>query len=313
MSEPAQISLLRQMREIVRSGQNSAPEHPHRIGMDLLNKNDFAGAATAFRAAIEQNPNFSFSQHGLGEALFHSAEKSEAETVFRRAVELNPHYAPSFAFLGEIQTEKGNFLEAEQLYRQSLKLQPENVFALKGLARTLLKNARNAQSEAADLLKKAYKARRDDPDILANLLDLQFTNVDFCVQVADDLTHDNSLQKAVFFYHMALRYRPDSKIVWLKLANVLQDIGNGDAVGECLRHADALAENTWETFELLGILLTKQDSLTEAIAAYRRASELDPTNAQLHKTIGDLLARQNQLSDANAAYQRALELGFVIY
>jgi len=310
LQTPSQLSMLRQMRDIVRAGQNYDAEHPHRVGLDLLNKSDFGGAAAAFREAIRLNPDFAFSHHGLGEALFNCGENSEAETAFARSIELNPYYAPSHSFLGELQAAKSNALEAEKFYRQALELDSENIIALKGLAKLLVKNAGILQAEAADLLKKAYRSSQEDTDILGVLLDLPIVDVDFCLSVGERLAQDNFLQKAVFFYRTALRLRPDDKAIWLKLANVLQDLGNKDAVAECVRYAQTITENTAETFELSGNLLTKQESLTEAIAACRRASELNPTDAQLHKKIGDLLARQNQLADACVSYKRALELGF---
>ena len=48
--------------------------------------------------------------------------------------------------------------------------------------------------------------------------------------------------------------------------------------------------------------------LEEAIAAYRRAIELNPDHAEAHNNLGNVLGEQGRLDEAIAAYHRAIAL-----
>lgn len=54
--------------------------------------------------------------------------------------------------------------------------------------------------------------------------------------------------------------------------------------------------------------LEKEQKWDEAIAAYRRAIELNPDYSWSHKHLGDILAERGQLTEASACYRRALQL-----
>src|SRR5262249_22072973 len=57
-----------------------------------------------------------------------------------------------------------------------------------------------------------------------------------------------------------------------------------------------------------GIALYDQGKLDEAVAAYRKAVELDPKRALAHKNLGAALARQGKRDEAVAEYRKAIEL-----
>jgi superkiller protein 3 len=58
----------------------------------------------------------------------------------------------------------------------------------------------------------------------------------------------------------------------------------------------------------LGILLTKQGRIAEAIEQYRKAIELNPNRAEFYNNLGNLLAKQNQTDEAIEQFQKALEV-----
>lgn len=73
----------------------------------------FADAATAFRRAMELQPNNSNYQNYLGEALVFTATRgrqplTEAERYFRRALELEPGNAMSRFYLATIKNDRGD-------------------------------------------------------------------------------------------------------------------------------------------------------------------------------------------------------------
>jgi tetratricopeptide (TPR) repeat protein len=57
-----------------------------------------------------------------------------------------------------------------------------------------------------------------------------------------------------------------------------------------------------------GDRLLEEGNLEEAIAAYRRAIELNPDYSRSHHNLGESLAKLGQFEEASASYRRAIEL-----
>ena len=58
----------------------------------------------------------------------------------------------------------------------------------------------------------------------------------------------------------------------------------------------------------LGLVLTNQRRLEEAVASLQRAIQLQPNFAGAHNNLGAALADQGRLEEAAASYQRAIQL-----
>ena len=61
-------------------------------------------------------------------------------------------------------------------------------------------------------------------------------------------------------------------------------------------------------FNLIGAQHSKLEQLDEAIAAYKRAVEIEPSFAVAHVNMANMLKDKGELDDAIASYRRALEL-----
>ena len=54
--------------------------------------------------------------------------------------------------------------------------------------------------------------------------------------------------------------------------------------------------------------LQKQRKLDEAIACFRKATEIDPNYAKAHYKLGNALSHKKKLHEAIAAYRKAIEI-----
>lgn len=63
-----------------------------------------------------------------------------------------------------------------------------------------------------------------------------------------------------------------------------------------------------KTLSNLGALYRKQGKITEALAAYQKALEIDPRSKEGHFGLGIVYASQQQYTDAEASYQKALAI-----
>ena len=77
-----------------------------------------------------------------------------------------------------------------------------------------------------------------------------------------------------------------------------------DAV-DPLAHVAKLSPQSGPAHFYLGEALNKLDRLKEALAAYERASELEPGNWRAFKGVGIVLDRMGRPADAAAFYRRA--------
>lgn len=307
------LKLLREMREIVRTRQKNDSDHPHQIGVKLIRQEKFAEAAEKFREAVRLNPDFSFSHHYLGTALYELGNIDEAQTAFLKAAELNSHYAATYLYLGKIEAERENLAEAERYYRKTLELHPDFVEGMFGLAAVLTENRHNELEELIELLEKIIQTDLTNDAILSQLINLHPVEADFYINLADDLLKSGQTNKAFLLYRLAMLADPELPSAKLKLADILHNIGERQASAEYLENASALPNQTVESFRLIGDLFARQESYTQAIAAYRQILKFDSADAEIYKKIGDALVRQNQIEDAQLAYGKAVELGYKVF
>jgi tetratricopeptide (TPR) repeat protein len=96
------------------------------LGAALYAKNDLEGAISAYRKAIQLDPQDFKAYYNLGSALFDKKDVEGAIKAFRTAIQLNPKYPNAYGGLGFALLHKGQFGEARQATLQALKLAPTN-------------------------------------------------------------------------------------------------------------------------------------------------------------------------------------------
>lgn len=186
---------LRERSEAARAAAEREPDHPVGrllLGSTLAERNDAAGAATAFRRAAEQAPDLAAAHFELGKVLIRLDDLEGALAAFRRATETLPEFASGWAnagaALGELERpaegladlrraadldplshapisnlgvtlrDLGRLEEAEAAFRRALELAPDFVFGRYNLAGAVYLRGRHA--EAVRLFEEA---RERDP------------------------------------------------------------------------------------------------------------------------------------------------------
>jgi tetratricopeptide (TPR) repeat protein len=81
-------------------------------------------AISAYRKAIELNPDSYDSYHSLGEALVKLNHFDEAVLVYGRAIELNPNFYKSYSQLGGVLAKQGQLDTALVYQQKAIELQP---------------------------------------------------------------------------------------------------------------------------------------------------------------------------------------------
>lgn len=185
---------------------------------------------------------------------------------------------------------EGDIHRAIAAYRQALVVGPENADTLNLLGTGLLQVGETA--EAVSFLERATRKQKNNPRLLANLAQcyialnrygeacetfrkasrIEPQQVQFQLGVATALALQGQLSEAqAQLQRLAARF-PASALVWFNLGNVMRD----------------------------------QKRPEQAIAAYRRALEMDPQLIDARNSIGSVLHSSLRFAEAEAQYRECI-------
>jgi len=214
----------------------------------------------------------------------------QAEDLVARVLAANPDEPDGLQLLGLVRENQNRLADAESLLRRSLAVRPNQPHVQVHLGRLLAQSGRH--QDAIDVLQAVAQAQPDLFDAFVILAQVQFT--------LDDLA------AAELNYRSALRLSPESQVALLGLSVLLNKTGRPAEAESLLRSA---AENTarpvsWQAriASGLGLSLDLQGKPEQAIAAWRRAIALDPTNAEAHRELNALLYRMGRTEEFLTSY-----------
>ncbi|HEY8255060.1 MAG TPA: tetratricopeptide repeat protein [Rhizomicrobium sp.] len=219
----------------------------------------------------------------------------EADAVLARVLAAHPDEPDGLQLLGLVRENQGRPAEAEQLLRRSLAARPKQPHVQVHLGRILAETGKHQQ--AIDLLQAAVKAKPDLFDAFVVLAQVQFTMGD--------------LAAAETNYRSALRLAPESPTALLGLGVLLTQTRRPVDAESLLRTG---ARNTarppsWQAkiARNLGLSLDLQGKTEEALEAWQRAIELDPTNTEAHRELNALLYRLGRMQEFLDSYDQAAQ------
>jgi Flp pilus assembly protein TadD len=202
---------------------------------------------------------------------------TEASNDLLEALKLSPETAADTLLAARIADQAGENEAAETAYRRVLAVDPKSAPACAGLAHVLI--ARKQYPEAETLLRAALEQSPDDPTITAQLA---------TVLAAQDKAEALPLLEKLHEAH------PNDPAIARMLAAVLADAG--DYAGSDRLYTALLAATPNDAALLLGHgqNFVHQLRYAEAFAAFNKATQLDPTNADGWSGLAFAASRTNQ-------------------
>lgn len=231
-------------------------------------------AISGYRALLKVDPTEGRWPHLLAILLAGAGRLDEAVSLWRQATELAPAQTIVWLRLGDAHLKLNQLADAETAYQQALRRAPDNVQILFGLARCDLQAGR--LTGARSRLLQATAAHPDFPgaqSLLAMVYD-RLGNPEAAALARSRVTGDGRYTAA-----------PDP---W---ALDLAALGHNPYV--LLTAASAEASD---------------GQPQKAVPLLRRALELTPNDARLHRQLGNTLARLGETPAALAALEHALTL-----
>jgi len=205
------------------------------------------------------------------------SDPTEASNDLLEALKLTPETPDDTLLAANLADQAGEFEEAEAAYRRVLARDPKSSGANAGLAHILI--ARKRFPEAETLLRAALEQIPDDPALTAQLA---------AVLAAQDKAEALPLLQKL---HQS---QPESSAITRMLAEVLAE--SGDAASSDTLYASLLAASPNDPVLLIvhGQNLTRLTRYPEALAAFDKATRLDPTSAEGWSGLAYAASRTNQ-------------------
>ena len=257
----------------------SAPPDPYlagRFGMLLHAHDQLEPAAAAYARAEALQPGnaaWSYYQADIAATL---GRHADALAALERALAIRPGDRPALVRRADMLRQLSRLEESEAAYRQLLGEQPEDATLLYGLGRVL--SARGQDTEAVAILESACRTAPD------------FGAAHFAL--ANVLRRTGKLDQAAHHMRLAQFHERSAPAA---LDPLMSEVGElSQSAARYLR---------------TGARLDREGKLEEAIAAHRRALEIDPSSAQAHTNLISLYARAGQPQLSQAAYRAALATG----
>jgi len=262
---------------------------------------DVPAAEAAYRQALAQRPNYAGAMSNLGTVLQDTGRIDEAVALFRAAMELEADNAAHAVNLGGALCRQRSFSEAALVLRHALDRDGNNAEAAYNFGNALQGLGR--LPDAADQYQRATILRPDYADAWTNLGNVQKELGEFKLATAA--------------YEAALGAQPDSVAALNNLSCLLRTLGRLEEAKVVLRRGlalnarhpfdelragsfDELRAGSFDGFSKLtagelragsilynnlGNVLKDSGELDEAIDCFRRALELDPTDAATHSNL----------------------------
>jgi len=295
------------------------------LGRILLVQGDFAGAAASLRRALELDPFSSADTHfELARALAAIGSNEEALAHVEIALQQKPT-PDALALLGGLLLATHRVQQAVDRLQEAVRQAPDRPDLMSTYALAL------QQRGDFDLAEQTYrKAIHQNPDFaeiranLGHLLVLRRRLPDAVVELqaavklkpifpqahhhlALAYTGLGKVDEALASYRTALEQEPRLVGAWEGLGRVLLDVRKYQAAVTAFSNAVALRP-TSPGYILLSIAHGGLEDLDGALAATRKAAEIDPNSADAHDALGGELKWTGQLEAGLAELRRALEL-----
>ena len=293
----------------------------HRLGAVLAAQKRYTAAITYFREAAGIEPANPEHPVALALAMYDNGDGAGAIELLAATVKAQPRSALAQANLGTLYARERRYEQAEEHLRSALVLEPSNDVVRLSLAKTLIGVGR--QSEALPLLNElldrkpvhaegrflrgmVYRRTGEYDRAAGDLrLAVQENPRDYPSQYNYGfvLARIGKLGEAREHLEIARRLHPDSEEAQFQLAGVLRRLNQKETARKELAEFEArkkqhLQESMAGTTASRANQALIDGDLRAAIEGYRKALQLDPSNA---KTYYNLALAQSKLGDSRSA------------
>jgi tetratricopeptide (TPR) repeat protein len=270
----------------------------------------------------------------------HTDEINQAIEQYKLALNADPDSAELSDDLAELYFRADRVHEAETAARVTLKSHPEDIDAHRLLGRIYLRQLGEGQNGGASAANSATVLDQAIAEF-SKIVALQPRSVEDHMVLGQLYTVKHQPEKAEAEFKTAQAIEPESEEVVLNLARLYAESGGiqhavkaieavpedgrtpkmeftlgalydqlkqpKDAIA-AYKRADDLEPGDLQTLDALASALLNDDQLDEALKQYQALSEADPENTEALVHIGEILRRQGKYEDALASIRKARKI-----
>ena len=271
---------------------------------------DPLAASSALEAAVDELPGYPPALILLGELREELGDRAGAAAAYRQALELDPGSALGLFRLGSVVLAERDPQEALRLLERALALQPGAGAVRSALARAWSAagdrdRAREVVRAGPGLPETGLPSIEDPIHFRMNERDISSPRLLARARAARGA---GRLGDAESLYRDLARLRPRDADVLAEFGAVLDQRGKSGEAEPLYRDAVALdSEQSLARFGL-GVLRAREGDLPAAEYEFGAALDSRPEEPRTHAALGDVLLRQRRFEPALAALERAAEL-----
>ena len=234
-------------------------------------------------------------QFGKPEFVQHAIEE------YKAAINADPHSPQLYDGLADLYFRTGRAHDAESTARELLKDSPNDIDAHKLLGRIYLRqlgeqqNSPSSASPSGNVLDQAIGE-------FEKIVALQPKSVEDHMVLGSLYTVKHQQAKAEEQYKIAQAIEPESEEVVLNLARVYVESGNIDRAAKLIE-AVPESDRTARMEFTLGAAYEQMKRPKDAIAAYKRATDLEPGDVPSMNALGQALLNDGQMDAALKEYK----------
>ena len=303
----------------------SLPECQEILCQQALAEGDPQTASEHARQALAMRPRSHALHASLGMALGDTGKIPEALEELNTAIEIAPHRGSYHAELAVLLSRQGKLEQAEAEFRLAVDLEPEDQAVRQQLIRFYLSQGRTREAQAefnnlddsgsqstlSDInrvLLLSQLGKHAEATRLATLLQAgNRDNWQINLVLGTALNSSGDHQGAMLPLLKATRGNRNSPEIYYQLGLACFQAGDFQNAVVFLGKAVKLAPHHFRAALQLANTYYVSNRPELALAAYRSAERLDPTNQELCGNQGGLLMQLGQLAEARAVYLRGLE------
>ncbi|NQV87225.1 MAG: sulfotransferase [Woeseiaceae bacterium] len=259
--------------------------------LDYLQRERPLRAEEACRDYLTNHPGCVDHLRLLGLALLKQNRAAAAEESLRFALSLDPDFPQLHEDLGSALAMQSRFDDAVTEFKKAIQMQPALPLARRKLGQALIAAGRG--DEADEALRDYVE---DDPERAAIIKGAQ-------------LYLDGKIDDAIELYRDVLKKNPGNVNAMQYLAGAYwQEKKRPDDAEALLRRAVHIAPDFARAWMTLGALFMDTNKFIEAIAAFEKATKLEPRNPDAWSGLGNANGRAMYPEKAIEAFEKSLAI-----
>jgi len=301
------------------------------VALSRMDREHWPAAVDQLLEVLRLKPDHVDARVDLSSILALEGDSSAAAAQLEQAIRLAPENPDLYVLLGKAQYESNNFPKAIESFQKALELKPELGAAHYGIGLVLTKQHENIR--AAQEFRTALDRNPQDAHshlelgkislVAGDLVDAS-SHLNEAVRLRPNLAEahlelgklyrrENAVDKAEAAFHEALRLQPNFPDALYNLGLLLRSSGRKEEAQEYFAKIENVqraraATGKANALNADGIKHTDEERLTDALAAFQKALNADPSFFMAAYNQGVVLGRLGKTQEAIAAFRTAIRL-----